>query len=306
MWPFKTKTKPDMEQRAAFPAVTEAYLSHRQTTLQSDGRAALSATVATCAGFWSRGFAMLDPSPDAGPLTADVLAAIGLDLCLRGQSCWHVRVEGNSLTLHRVAYWDHVGRNRYHLHLARPNETETVKALADEVLLLTINSAAETPWVGRSPLVMAGGSPSLVAEIEAAISRSTEWMGRGLLPFPDSVPEDQSSAALRGLKAGGTLAAIRSKADFATNVGQPNRQDWSRTELGPDLRKADINPFTDALHQRVLSAAGCPLRLSLGRVTPGPCARRTGSLSCRPLNLSHASLPANLPRLASRACRLLR
>ena len=259
MWPLTRKKKaPEQETRAAFPSVTAEYLSHRQTTLTSDGRAALSATVATCAGFWSRGFAMMDPAPDPGPLTADVLAAIGLDLCLRGESCWHVRVEGNNLALHRVAYWDHVARGRFHLHLARPNETETVRALADEVMLLTINSAAETPWVGRSPLVMAGGSPSLVAEIEAAVSRSTEWLGKGVLPMPDTIDETNQSQILRGLKSGGTLAAVKSKADFSVNTGQTRGQEFHRVELGPDLQKADLNPFTDALHNRILAAAGIP------------------------------------------------
>ena len=33
-----------------------------------------------------------------------------------------------------------------------------------------------------------GASPSLMAEIEAAVSGAVEWVGRGVLPFPDSVP----------------------------------------------------------------------------------------------------------------------
>ncbi|QDI74682.1 MULTISPECIES: phage portal protein [Leisingera] len=257
MWPFK-KRELEREERAAFPSVTAEYVAGRQANLLSDGSAALSATVATCAGFWSRGFSMLDPAPEAGPLRADVLAAIGSDLCLRGESCWHIRVDGSDLSLHRAAYWDELGRGRYHLHIARPAETETVRAIEGEVLKLVVNPSSEQPWRGRSPFQMMGSSPRLMAEIERAVSGALEWTGRGLLPFPDVVPEEQQTAALRGLKGGGTLAAIRSKADFATNTGQPRGHEFKRVELTPDLQKADLNPAADGLHARLLAAAGIP------------------------------------------------
>ncbi len=260
MWPFNRK-EPVIEQRGAFPSVTAQYLSGRRDTLLSDGSAALSASVATCVGMWSRGFAMLDPSGNigvSGPLGADVLAAIGADLCLRGESCWHIRINGD-IELHRVAYWDQFENGRWHLHIPRVSSTETVKALSGEVLHLKINSAPETPWKGRSPFVLMGGSPALMAEIEGAISGALEWTGRGLLPFPDTVPEEQQKAALSGLKGGGRLAVIRSKADFASNAGMAGRpQEHKRVELTPDLQKADLNPATDGLHERLLAACGIP------------------------------------------------
>ena len=258
MWPFKKKPEPQLEQRAAFPTVTAEYLSARTDVLLSDGSAALSATVATAAGMWSRSFAMLDPAPEAGPLTAEVLAAIGLDLCLRGEAVFHITMERGDLLLDRVAYWDQVATGRWHLHIPRVNTTETVKALSGEVLHFKINAPSEQPWRGRSPFLLMGGSPQLMAEIERAISCATEWLGKGVLPFPDTVPEEQQSAALRGLKAGGTLAAIKSKADFAMNTGQLRGSEFRRVELGPDLRQADLNPAVDSLHNRVLAAAGVP------------------------------------------------
>lgn len=268
MWPFKRKD-PDIEERAAFPSVTAEYLSARRDGLKSDGSASLSATVGSAASYWSRGFSMLDPVGDGGPLRPDVLAAIGLDLCLRGESVWHIRIEGNDLTLHRAAYWDELGRGRYHLHIARPAETETVRAIEGEVLRLTINSDAVQPWRGRSPFMLMGGSPRLMADIEGAIAGAMDWTGRGLLPFPDTVPEEQQSAALRGLKAGGTLAAIKSKADFTSNVGQARGNEFRRVDLTPDLRQADLNPAVDGLHNRVLAAAGIPPALVTGSGNAG-------------------------------------
>lgn len=258
MWPFTRKSEPALEARSAFPVVTGDYIDARRAELSSDPGASLSATVATAAGMWSRGFAMLTPGPDAGPLRADVLAAIGLDLCLRGESVWHVRMEGNALTLGRVAYWAHVGRGRYHLTLAGPTDTETVRALDGEVLRLTINADAIQPWRGRSPFHLMGGSPRLMAEIEGAISGALEWTGRGILPFPAGVPAEQQSAALRGLRGGGRLAAITSKEDFSASAGQARGNEFRRVDLTPDLRSADLNDATDSLHERVLAAAGIP------------------------------------------------
>lgn len=84
IWPFKRK--PDTETRSAFPTVTAQYIDARRKNLTMDGSAALSATVGTCVGIWSRAFAMLTPEPMADVLTPDILASIGLDLCSRGQA----------------------------------------------------------------------------------------------------------------------------------------------------------------------------------------------------------------------------
>ena len=145
MWPFPKRADLPRETRAAFPSVTAEHLAGRRAGVLSDGTVPLSATIAAIAQTWSRAFAMLDPDPDPSPLDAAVLAAIGLDLCLRGESCWHVRVEGNEIALQRVAYWDMYACGRYSLHIAHPASTETVRALAGEVLCLTINSPASQP-----------------------------------------------------------------------------------------------------------------------------------------------------------------
>ena len=255
LWPFKRK--PEIETRAASPSVSADYLSSRRAGLMGDSGVSLSATIATIAQTWSRAFAALDFDPDPNPLTADVLAAIGLDLCMRGESCWHIRLEGSELKLDRVAFWTEVPGG-YNLHIARPLATEVVRALPGEVLVLTINSTPEQPWRGRSPMALMGGSPQLMAEVEAAMAGAMDWVGKGLLPFPDTVAEEQQNAAIRGLKGGGRLAAIKSKADFATSTGQSRGAEFRRVELTPDLESADLNPLTDALHNRLLAAAGIP------------------------------------------------
>lgn len=256
IWPFR-KQAPEREERSAFPGVTGAYIDARRGEVSASGSEALSATLAACVGLWGRGMAMLEPDV-TGPLTAPVLDAIGRDLAMRGESVWHIRLEKGDAVLKRAAYHDQVSPGRYHLTIAQPNQTETVRALAGEVLHLIVNPAPEAPWQGRSPFRLMGGSPRLMSEIEGALSGATEWTARGLLPFPDSVPEEQQNAALRGLKGGGRLAAIRSKADFTTNTGHARGNEWQRVDLTPDLRKADLNDATAQLHERLLAAAGVP------------------------------------------------
>jgi len=252
MWPFRKKA-PALEQRAAL-GVTLEYMDHRRRGLLSDGNVPLSATVGTALHYWTSGFAMLDLAPV--PLDPGTLAAMGRDLCMKGESCWHIRAEGSALVLDHVAYWDELAGGRYHLHIPRPGITETRKALEGEVLKLTINADAATPWKGRSPFQMMGLSPALLAEIEKAVSNATAYTGKGLLPMPSTIPEEQQQKAAVGLQSS-SLAVVSSKADYAHQTGG-HASEFRRVDLTPELAKADLNPFTTDLHYRLLAGCGVP------------------------------------------------
>jgi hypothetical protein len=260
LWPFKKK--PDLEQRSAFPVVTQTYIDARRKGLSVDGAATLSATAAVCAGVWSRAFSMLvaEPSPDL--LTPDILASIGLDLLLKGESVWHIRLEDGDLSLVPVAYWDLQAPNRYVLHIAKPHSIETVKALEQETLRLVINPDPVQPWRGRSPFALMGLSPTLLAEIEQAISGALPFAGKGLLPMPSTIAPEQQSKVLSGLQ-NGALAVVTSKADFQTHAGG-DRSEMKRVDLTPDMSKMGLQATHDALHTAVLSAAGIPPGLFAG------------------------------------------
>ncbi|WP_109464022.1 phage portal family protein [Albibacillus kandeliae] len=254
MWPFKSKPGPEMEQRAAFPVVTHTYIENRRKGLLAEGDVALSATVQTAVHYWQSAFSMLEIQPE--PLPGDVLARIGQDLVLRGESCWHIRFDGSELQLVPVAYWDELGNGWYHLHIVHPNHTESVRALEGEVLKLVINPDPAQPWRGRSPFRMMGLSGVLLAEIENAISGAMPMAGKGLLPFPSTIEATEKAKALSGLQ-GGSLVAITSKADHAVHTGG-DRAEWRRVELTPDLQKLDINTFTQDLANRMLTGCGIP------------------------------------------------
>jgi len=199
---------------------------------------------------------MLRAEPDADVLPADMLASVGLDLLLKGESCWHIRTLQGEIDLVPVAAWDELGGGHFTLHISHPNTTETVAALESEVLRLVINPDPLQPWRGRSPLHFAGLSPVLMAEIENALSGALPYAGKGLLPMPATLASDQSSKVLSGLQ-NGSLAVITSKADMAVHSGG-DRNEIKRVELTPDLRGLDLTASASGLHNRLLTACGIP------------------------------------------------
>ncbi|MBV7393260.1 phage portal protein [Mameliella sediminis] len=252
IWPFRKK-QPDLEQRASL-GVTLDYMSHRRKQVLTDAGVPLTATVGTATHYWQSGFAMLNDA--TGTLRPDVLAQMGRDLCMKGESVWHIRADGSALDLLPVAYWDELGRGKYHLHIARVNETETVKALAGEVLHLKINMDPVQPWKGRSPWQMMGLSPSLMSEIEGTFSTAATYAGKGLLPFPAAVSEEQKGKAISGLQSG-ALAVRTSKADYAQQTGG-HQSEWRRVDLSADLQKTDFAEISRDLHIRLLTGCGIP------------------------------------------------
>lgn len=254
-WPWQ-KSGPDLESRATQMDLSVGYVQGKRQTL-THGSTPLSATIAACAGAWSRSFAMLRAEPEPDTLPPDMLASVGLSLLLRGESVWHIRLTGGTLDLVPAAAWDELGGGKYTLHISRPNTTETVPALEPEVLKLVINPDPLAPWRGRSPLALAGLSPVLMAEIEAALSGALPYAGKGLLPMPSTLAGDQGGKVLAGLQ-GGSLAIVTSKADMAVHTGGDRNSDWGRIELTPELRGLELTAHATGLHDRLLTAAGIP------------------------------------------------
>lgn len=236
--------------------VTSVYIDAKRRAASSEGQATLSATLATCAGIWSRSFAMLVPDPVDAISPAD-LAAIGSDLFWRGQSVWRIRLEGSALKLDRAAMWDIQSRGRWNLTIPQADGTETARCLDDEVLPLRINTPPDAPWFGRSPLYLMGLTPSLLADVESTLSKALDWTGKGLLPVPANIPEEQKTAALQGLRGGSMLSTVTSKEDVGHHTGGA-RSEFKRIDLTPDIEKAGLAEQARDLHARVLAAAGIP------------------------------------------------
>ena len=252
-WPWSKS--PDLETRATQMDLSIGYMQAKRQNPRQDS-SPLSATLAACAGAWSRSFAMLRAEPEPDTLPPDMLASVGLSLLLKGESVWHIRLTNGQLELVPAAAWDELGNRRYTLHISRPNSTETVAALEPEVLKLVINPDPLAPWRGRSPFALAGLSPVLMAEIEQALSGALPYAGKGLLPMPSTLAGGEGGKVLAGLQ-GGSLAVITSKADLTVHVGG-DRSEISRVELTPEMRGLELTAHAAGLHDRLLTAAGIP------------------------------------------------
>ena len=250
------RRQPAPETRS-FPIATGSYIESRRDFLSGGAAAGLSATVALASGVWSRSFAMLTPTGGlADLLSPDVLAAIGQDLALRGESVWHLGVDRGDAVLRRASAWDRVGDDRWHVHIPHPHRTETVRALGGEVVSLAINSDPNAPWQGRSPLRMMGASPAIAHALDSALADASGWAGRGVLTAPSGVPEDQTAGLLGRIKAG-SMAMVRSKSDLGHHTGGV-REEWRRIEMTPDLRGLSLPDHADRMHRHILSAYGIP------------------------------------------------
>ena len=249
------RRQPALEERS-FPTVTHDYVAHRRDVVMGGG-SALSATIALAAGVWSRSFAMLTPRGGlADLLSPDVLAGIGLDLALRGESVWHIGLAGGDAVLRRASAWDRIADDRWHVHIPHPHRTETIRALGDEVVALAINTDPSAPWQGRSPLRMMGNSPALAHALDTALADAAEWAGRGILTAPSGVPEDQTQGLLGRIKSG-SMAMVRSKSDLGHHTGGV-REEWSRIEMTPNLAGLALPDHAARMDRQIVQAFGIP------------------------------------------------
>ena len=100
----------------------------------------------------------------------------------------------SELTLHRAAHWNELGRGSHYLHIDRPAETETVRAIEGEVLKLCVNGDAAQPWRGRSPF-----SRPMICLCVVGLAPMTGLNQRTGLFLPlDLIPGHQRRQAQRG------------------------------------------------------------------------------------------------------------
>ena len=169
-WPWQRR-----ETRAASftDAVTHALLAKTSGTT---GYETTTAITEACAGWWGRAFAAATVSPSTtatAALTPLVLAAIGRDLLLCGESLWEIAVNG-AVELHPFADFEVVGNRTawdYQVEAEAPDGSATIRRLpGEQVIHLRYAVDPEMPWKGLGPLDgasyyrHAGGTPGNPSE----------------------------------------------------------------------------------------------------------------------------------------------
>ena len=127
---------------------------------------------------WAESMALAEVTgANIGPST---LAAIGRGLALRGNYVAEIQADPiGGLTFLQAASWDIAGSAdpatwTYHLDLPGPSQHSDVIRGGPDTIHCRINQLPESSWSGRSPLVAAGFSATLLANLELRSSQEAK------------------------------------------------------------------------------------------------------------------------------------
>ena len=127
-------------------------------------------------------------------LSPSTLEGFGRQLALKGNALFDMRVDPiGGLTMLPVASWDIKGEAdpatwQYALNIASPSGQTTVYRAGVDVIHARINALPEAPYSGRSPLVAAGYSAKLVANLELRTGEEASAKVGALLKYTRAIP----------------------------------------------------------------------------------------------------------------------
>ena len=213
------------------------------------------------AGLWSRGFAVAQTEIPA--VTPQVLATIGRQLALRGESVWMLDTS-DGLTLIPVSDHDVEGGPnprswQYRLTLGGPSGYETRNESAEGVLHFRINARPEEPWRGCSPLDGCGLSATLLANLEKRLGQEANARAATVLPFPEGMSDENYDALKQDLKtAKGEIHLVETQAGGGGLGRQAApRDDWTPRRIGATLPQPNV-VARDETSRGVVAALGIP------------------------------------------------
>ena len=214
----------------------------------------------------SRGLSSAEVKPAESPLTPEMLAMIGRELLVRGAFCAGIKIARGKVNLRPAAHWEVYGAAdpeswRYRLEYQAPSggvEVEKSVPGAD-VVHVRLNPSATQPWVGRSPLRLAGLSADLLARLTLRTSEEAGARSGSLL----AVPTGFSDAALVALK--NDLRSIKGNTAVVETTRSGGRDtapagDWVQRRFGPEIPSGNVEALQMA-SRHVLQAIGCPAAL---------------------------------------------
>ena len=227
---------------------------------------AQTAAVEFAVGLMARGLSSAEVTPAESPLTPSVLAMIGRELLTRGAFCARIKIGRGKVTLRPAAYFEVSGAAdpeswRYRLESQTPSGgAEVEKSVpAADVVHIRLNPSASQPWLGRSPLRLAGLSSDLLARLTLRTGEEAGARSGSLL----AVPAGFSDAAMASLK--NDLRAIKGDTAVVETTRSGGREtapqgDWIQRRFGPTIPGDNVE-LLQVASRHVLSAIGCPSAL---------------------------------------------
>ena len=219
-------------------------------------------------GSWARAFSVAEVS--GADIPAATLEQIGRSLALRGNYVADIAADPmTGLTLLPAASWDIMGGPAestwvYDVVLAGPSGQQTVTRRSADVVHVKVNSLPESSWAGRSPLIAAGFSARLVANMELRASEEAKARAGMLLPTP--VLSDPSRTALMadlGAMRGSVAIVESGNGNFPRQSQGGPSQDWRGIRFGMNYPEGNAQLRREAAAD-VVASFGIPASLYSG------------------------------------------
>ena len=262
MWPFNRNTVA-VEKRTYTDTLTHLLLARAQGS-NAIASAASTAAAEIASGLVSRAFAagVVTGGGLTERLSPALLAAIGRDLILRGESLI-VKV-GDSLI--RASLWDIAGDSlnpndwQYITELPTPSGTQAKRTFSgSEVAHPRYSADSMQPWKGIGPFERAGLGSNLLANVESKLGQEATAKVGYFLPHP----ENKELAAIK-TSINANPGAMHFVETFAAGYGDGRasapQKDWVAERFGPNPPDGLIQLYREA-RLAAVAAAGVPVEL---------------------------------------------
>ena len=238
---------------------------------------ALHGAVETAARYYSAAFAVATVTPQTpatAGLTPDVLASVARRLITRGESCHLIDVDGGRVELIECSEWSLYAGGprpatwRYQLHMDGPHSTPTEHVPGDQVVHCRYATNAIQPWIGVSPLTLAGTTGRLARELERALADEAGGPVGSVIPLPvdaggesdDPADDSDPFATLKHQinRLRGKLGLVETTAaGYGEGRAAAPGDDWKPRRIGATFTDAEIE-LRAAVEETVLSVCGIP------------------------------------------------
>ncbi len=253
MWPFRTENRSvDYAE-----AISEARLEAAANA--AEGTASGIAAVGVVTGLYARAMAQAEIANSEIDLPADVLAAVGRSVVIRGEAL--VDLKGGAL----ASSWDVVGTGadpmswRYRLELPGPSGNRSHSRRCFEVVHIRPWPDLASPWRSSSPIETAGTTRDMLVRLERALRDEGGIPVQSLLTVPSGTTEPQKIELRKDLRRNvGKISLVES---VASGWGQGSqaapRLDWKPQRLGPEYPASAVALRAQAT-ENVLALYGVP------------------------------------------------
>ena len=238
---------------------------------------ALHGAVEVAARYYSAAFAVATVEPTGrrtAGLTPAVLGTIARRLIARGESCHLIDVDAGRVELIECSEWSLYAGGprpatwRYQLYMDGPHDTPTEHVPADGVVHCRYATNANHPWIGVSPLTLAGTTGRLARELERSLADESGGPVGSVIPLPTDAgdasddPDDAADTFAPLKRQINTLAGRcglveTTAAGYGEGRAAAPGDDWKPRRIGATFTDAEVE-LRGAVEETVLSLCGIP------------------------------------------------